>query len=130
MSTIEHGRLAGPDAAVRRRIGGAAAARSLALARGYLAVFVALALRTGRRSFIVASAIAVSAAPLVAQVAVGDITGVVRDQGGAAVPAATVTVTNLETNRRRVVVSNDDGVYSGPGLTPGHYRVDVEKSGF
>ena len=68
--------------------------------------------------------------PLRAQVAAGEITGIVKDQAGAAVPGATVTVTNVATNRQRVVVSSGDGVYTAPSLPPGDYRVDVELSGF
>ena len=45
-------------------------------------------------------------------------------------PGATVTVTNVETNQQRVVVSSGDGVYTAPSLAPGEYRVDVELSGF
>jgi len=67
---------------------------------------------------------------LLAQVAAGEITGVVRDQGGAAAPGATVTVTSVETNRQRIVVSSREGVYTAPGLAPGEYRVDVELPGF
>ena len=53
-----------------------------------------------------------STSPLHAQVAAGEITGIVKDQAGAVVPGATVTVTNVETNRQRVVVSTADGVYT------------------
>ena len=74
--------------------------------------------------------VAASASPLFAQVAAGEITGLVKDQAGAAVPGATVTVTNVETNRRRVLVSSGDGVYTAPSLAPGEYRVDVELAGF
>src|SRR5215467_12780663 len=65
-----------------------------------------------------------------AQVATGTITGVVTDQGHAAVPGATVTVTNIDTNGRRVVASTTEGVYSAPGLAPGRYRIDVDLQGF
>jgi Carboxypeptidase regulatory-like domain len=65
-----------------------------------------------------------------AQVAAGEITGIMRDQANAAVPGATVTVTNVETNQQRVVVSTGDGVYAAAGLPPGKYRVDVTLKGF
>ncbi|HEV3215312.1 MAG TPA: TonB-dependent receptor [Vicinamibacterales bacterium] len=68
--------------------------------------------------------------PLFAQVAAGEITGLVKDPGGAAVPGATVTVTSVETNLQRVLVSSGNGVYTAPSLPPGDYRVDVELSGF
>ena len=67
---------------------------------------------------------------LAAQVASGTLTGVVQDPAGAAVPGATVTVTNAATNRRRVVASNSAGVYAAASLPPGDYRVDVAMPGF
>ena len=80
--------------------------------------------------FLTAWCLATSAYPLFAQVAAGEITGVVRDPGGAAVPGATVTVTSVDTNRQRRGVSSGDGVYTAPGLAPGPYRIEVELSGF
>jgi hypothetical protein len=65
-----------------------------------------------------------------AQVGSATVTGVVRDQAGAAVPGVTVTVTSVDTNRPRVVTTSSDGVYTAPGLSPGGYRVDVQLSGF
>src|SRR5262252_5423401 len=65
-----------------------------------------------------------------AQVATGTITGVVTDQGHAAVPGATVTVTNIDTNAQRVVSSTNEGVYTAPGLAPGRYRISVDLQGF
>src|SRR5262245_58982551 len=65
-----------------------------------------------------------------AQVAAGEITGLVRDQAGAAVPGATITVTETRTNLQRVVVSTGDGVYTAASLAPGEYRLDVELAGF
>ena len=64
------------------------------------------------------------------QVATGTITGVVTDQGHAAVPGATVSVTNIDTNARRVVSSTNEGVYTAPGLAPGRYRINVDLQGF
>src|SRR5436190_18912185 len=74
--------------------------------------------------------VAVSVSPLHGQVAAGELTGVLKDPGGAAVRGATVTVTNVATNLRRVIVSSAEGVYTAPSLAPGEYRVDVELSGF
>jgi hypothetical protein len=65
-----------------------------------------------------------------AQTAAGEITGVVRDQAGAAVPGATITVTDTRTSRQRVTVSTGEGVYTAASLAPGAYRLDVELAGF
>jgi carboxypeptidase family protein/TonB-dependent receptor-like protein len=70
------------------------------------------------------------AAPARAQVAAGEITGVVKDQAGAVVPGAAVTVTNIDTRLQRLSSSNREGVYTAASLPPGEYRVDVELSGF
>ena len=64
--------------------------------------------------------------PARAQTAAGEITGLVKDQAGAAVPGATITVTETRTNLQRVVVSTGDGVYTAASLAPGEYRLDVE----
>lgn len=74
--------------------------------------------------------IAAGTSPLSARIASGEITGVVRDQAGAAVPGAIVVVTDLRSSRQRIVTSSGDGVYTAPGLAPGDYRVDVELPGF
>src|SRR3954471_13580239 len=60
----------------------------------------------------------------------GTITGVVRDSSGAVVPAAKVTITNTATNVAIPAVSNGQGEYTVPSLSPGSYTVRVEKSGF
>src|SRR5471030_1591592 len=70
------------------------------------------------------------AAVLLGQVPAGEITGVVKDPAGAAVPGATVTITSVDTNMQRVVVSSGEGVYTAPSLAPGNYRIDVERTGF
>ena len=65
-----------------------------------------------------------------AQTAAGEITGLVKDQAGAAVPGATITVTDVRTNLQRVVVSTGEGVYTVASLAPGEYRLNLELSGF
>src|SRR2546421_75138 len=83
-----------------------------------------------RRCVLTACCLAAGASSLRAQVAGCEITGIVKDQAGAAVPGATVTVTNVGTNRQRIVLSSGEGVYAAASLAPGDYRVDVELSGF
>jgi outer membrane receptor protein involved in Fe transport len=86
--------------------------------------------RSIRGGVAAAIVLALAAAPARAQVAAGEITGLVDDQAGAAVPGATVTVTDIATNRQRVVVTSRDGVYTAASLAPGVYRIDVELAGF
>jgi len=84
------------------------------------------------RSVLLVAVLAMGIRPalLLAQVASGQLTGVVRDPADEVVPGATVTATNVATNVPRSVVTTSDGVYSLTGLLPGEYRVDVELSGF
>src|SRR5262245_1426644 len=65
-----------------------------------------------------------------AQTASGQITGLIKDQNGAAVPGATITVTETRTNLQRVLVSTGDGVYAAASLAPGEYRVEIALPGF
>jgi hypothetical protein len=76
------------------------------------------------------SLVALFTAPAAAQVAAGEVTGIVKDQAGAPVPGVTVTVTEVSTNRPRVSITSTDGVYTAPSLAPGAYRIDVELAGF
>lgn len=65
-----------------------------------------------------------------AQLSVGTILGVVKDSTGGAMPGATVTITNTETNMVRTVATGDDGSFRVPALPVGRYSVRVEKEGF
>jgi carboxypeptidase family protein/TonB-dependent receptor-like protein len=55
----------------------------------------------------------------------GEIKGTVKDQSGALVQNAQVTVTNSGTGATRTVNTGDDGTYYVPLLEPGIYRVEV-----
>ena len=79
---------------------------------------------------VVAIVWSIGASPTYAQTASGSIAGLVQDQAGAAVPGATITVTETRTNLQRVVVSTRDGLYTAASLAPGEYRLDVELAGF
>lgn len=60
----------------------------------------------------------------------GQIEGIVTDANGAAIPSATVKVTNNETGAERTVVTDSSGVYRVPLLPLGTYRVSVEAANF
>ena len=65
-----------------------------------------------------------------AQERFGNITGKITDQTGAVLPGVTVTVTNNETQRSTVVVSDANGTFYASALEPGRYTVKFELSGF
>ena len=65
-----------------------------------------------------------------AQITRGAVSGTVRDASGAAVPGASVTVTNMDTNISRTAVSDAVGFFRVPALEPGRYQVRAELSGF
>ena len=56
--------------------------------------------------------------------------GQVADTSQAALPGATVTVQNLDTNEVATATTNDQGNYTIPFLRPGLYTLTVEMSGF
>ena len=77
-------------------------------------------------------AVLLVALPLHAQVDVSTATlkGSVIDPTAAAVPAASVTVINLDRGFTKTVLTGDDGTYQIPLLQPGTYRVEVVREGF
>jgi len=60
----------------------------------------------------------------------GAILGIVTDSTGAAVPAASVTITNLATKTDQTFTTNDEGRYEAPFLNPASYMVVVKVAGF
>jgi hypothetical protein len=64
------------------------------------------------------------------QATTGVIEGVVVDESGAPVPAASVTLRNTATNFERVVQTDSDGRFRGLLLPLGPYRVSVALTGF
>jgi hypothetical protein len=65
-----------------------------------------------------------------AQAATGALLGNVRDETGAAVPGATITITEVRTNIDRATTSNETGYYTFTNLPPGVYAVKAEMAGF
>jgi len=58
------------------------------------------------------------------------ISGTVNDASGAAVPDATVTITNVATQATFVAHTDSTGFYTAPSLPVGEYAVTAEKTGF
>jgi hypothetical protein len=83
-----------------------------------------------RRASCAAACFFAAGSIVAAQVGAGEITGLVTDQAGAAVPGASISVTEVGTGRRQATVSTSGGVYTAPNLRPGEYTVDVDLAGF
>lgn len=83
-----------------------------------------------RARFLLAVVLLCAVAALQAQTSRGTVTGVVTDQTKAAVPNATVEITNKETNVTRSTKTNDQGVYRFDAVDPGTYDVNVKSQGF
>ena len=60
----------------------------------------------------------------------GRIAGIVRDQSGAFVAGAKVTVKNEKTGEDRTVTTNGQGYFVVSSLKPSTYTITVEKPGF
>jgi len=65
-----------------------------------------------------------------AQTSQATLQGIVQDASGASVPAAQITLTNVDTGVTRTVTCGPDGRYTIPFLFPGDYRLVAEHPGF
>jgi hypothetical protein len=65
-----------------------------------------------------------------AQLPTAQVTGLITDSSGAAVPGATITITNVNTGVSASTTSNESGNYLFPVLNPGRYTITVQKPGF
>jgi hypothetical protein len=75
-------------------------------------------------------AASVLSASLAAQAVTGTILGTITDTSGAAVPGATVTLTNVNTGLVRTLVTDANGEYTAPSLPTGKYKMAAELPGF
>src|SRR5260370_28967810 len=84
------------------------------------------------RKLIFAVQIAVSLSMSVAwsQESRASVIGRVTDASGAVVPAAAISLTNIDTGVTVRTLSNAEGNYFSSFLIPGNYRIEVEKAGF
>src|SRR3954464_8729046 len=65
-----------------------------------------------------------------AQVLYGSIVGSLQDQTGAAVPDASLTITNNETGQTRDTKSDAQGNFTITNVLPGRYEVRINATGF
>ncbi len=56
--------------------------------------------------------------------------GTVQDNSGSAIPAATVTLTNVDNKVSQTATSNDSGVFRFASLAPGSYQISATAGGF
>jgi hypothetical protein len=77
-----------------------------------------------------AAVLLLTAAAVTAQEFRATVKGQVTDPSRAAVPGATVSVQNQETNETASAVTNADGAYTIPFLRPGIYTLTADLSGF
>ena len=68
--------------------------------------------------------------PVMAQNPTGSIRGVVKDQQGAVISTANVTVTNKATGAVRTTNPGGDGIYAVENLPAGEYEIKIEAEGF
>jgi hypothetical protein len=79
---------------------------------------------------LVVSVLACFIPPAHAQTETGTIRGSVIDPTGAVVPNATVRLLDIDRETQSEVATGNTGLYTFAGIRPGHYRMEVEKSGF
>ncbi len=68
--------------------------------------------------------------PVQGQSIFASIVGTIKDSSSAVIPGAKVTATNLSTNEKRELTTNQFGYYEVNNLFPGVYRLEVEMDGF
>jgi len=84
----------------------------------------------GQQGLAVCLALALWLCPLRAQQTTATLLGTVVDPSGAAVPGASIKVTNVATNIKREATTDQAGNYSIPYLPAGNYQVTLTHEGF
>jgi hypothetical protein len=74
--------------------------------------------------------VALGTAVATAQTTLGRVSGSVLDSSGAALPGATITLTNENTNQEQTAVAGDNGAYVFPQVPVGSYKVEFSLQGF
>jgi hypothetical protein len=87
-------------------------------------------MRMGRIAFMLAVSPAFAGVSLVAQSNTGSVAGLVTDATGAAIPKATVTISNPVSGLKRTTASDGTGRYTFLNLPYNRYHVEVAAPGF
>ena len=82
------------------------------------------------RLLVVVLALALPAVSSAQTVAIAQISGVVTDESGAALPGVEVTVTQTSTGLTRFVITGTGGEYVLPNLPVGPYKLEAKLQGF
>ena len=99
-------------------------------ARNRLHVNVRVLMKITLANLVLVSLLVMSAVASAQQSASSGLVGQVTDSSQAAIPGATVTVTNVGTNAQRTTVTDGEGRFSIPALPPASYHIKVELQGF
>lgn len=83
-----------------------------------------------RKLLTIFSITVLSAGMALAQITSGDIVGTVKDATGAAVPNASVIITNEATGVKTTLAANSNGEFHAQNLPAGTYDVEVTNAGF
>ena len=87
-------------------------------------------MRVLSRTALLLSTLACATTIAAAQGTTGSISGFITDDTNAALPGATVTVREVDTDQKRVIVTDAAGRYRAQALSPGRYEILVELQGF
>jgi hypothetical protein len=87
-------------------------------------------LRTARNGTRILLVFVVLCQGVLAQTVGGTILGKIKDQTGAVLPGADITITNTATGVTRAVISDETGTYNAANLQPGKYEIRVDMPSF
>ncbi len=89
-----------------------------------------ISLKIPRRLSIIICSLALVFAPIASASPTGSIAGFVKDQSGAIISGAKLTLINVSTNAKEEAVSDSNGGFQFLQLAPAVYSLHVEASGF
>ena len=74
--------------------------------------------------------LAFASRPLAGQLGTGTLNGTITDTTGAAIPGAAITLTDVETNAQRQILSDKKGYFTIPDVNIGKYKLTATAAGF